>query len=947
MARLPGPWACGALYAASIAVLLVSHLGHGWGFVDLRVYERGGAAVRQGAHLYALRFPGDLAFTYPPFAALLLAALTLPANAALELILTGTSLVLLPLMLALALRLDARSGPRSSGPQPGIEPQAGSPPLDALSLRSPQGRRRWALALAGAAAAVWLEPVWTTLRYGQIDVVIATLVVWDLSRVDSARSKGAGIGLATALKLTPGIFVVYLLLTRRTRAAVVSLAVFAATVALAYLALPGDSREYWGGAFAEPGRVGRIENAANQSLRGALARVLHTADVGGVWLGLAVVVGLAGMALAVGAARRGQEARGFALCALTGLLVSPVSWSHHWTLAVPALGLVALDARRRGSVVGLAACVLAAGIAYAHVIWWVPIDHPLHSELHLDAVGLVLADAYVLAGLVALGAAAVCATRRALTHDARSVEVLVSRGSHGVTHAHRRAKVVSVLALALVGGLAVLVPARSLASGLSGDQCPTPTVSIFDLAVPAASGHQDVEHLVLQSSSAGLSQVLIDDDPSHSQIQYLDYQVAQGAQNGKPIKIGAPDLPPGGPLEGVDYLVEGAITGGPGAYTVSVSLEDAVTRAVIATGSATFATAEQGLAATEQAARQLTPALNEIRAYQQRLRDAGGNVAILAALAVTPERQSVKVGESTPVKLALGDCDGQPLKDRTLELRASGGTLTPATVTTDAQGLATVTFRARRRGVAKVIADYGPYTTVTHKPNMAQGEALVNVSDPLTDKYVIETNASWTYEENAEITNPFGLETTVGSGQGSAHIVEWGTGDPTAPGSCSVCGHFHVQAAAVTGTLGHEVTTNQRETIAPGCTSASEKTFQAGQPRDGVVSIAKTHGAFRVAVEVSFMAKQLETSQASAGCDTPGSTSAETLSGYVLLVQNIGEFQGTCSGTSTHIECNASHTYGVVSSSIEHAHQTESGTVSISIRRLRASETGHASSAAR
>src|SRR5579875_7084 len=77
--RVPGPWASVALYAASLAVLLISHLGHGWGFVDLHVYERAGAAVRGGERLYALRFPGALAFTYPPFAALLLAPLTLPA----------------------------------------------------------------------------------------------------------------------------------------------------------------------------------------------------------------------------------------------------------------------------------------------------------------------------------------------------------------------------------------------------------------------------------------------------------------------------------------------------------------------------------------------------------------------------------------------------------------------------------------------------------------------------------------------------------------------------------------------------------------------------------------------------------------------------------------------------------------------------------------------------
>ncbi len=398
-ARRPRLWPCAALYAVSIVALLISHMGHGWGFVDLHVYERSGAAVRAGEHLYALRFPGALAFTYPPFAALALTGVTLAPNAALELLVTAVSLALLPAMLAFALRLDPRSAPRPRDPAVADRP----------------GRGRAALALAAAAAALWLEPVWTTLRYGQIDLAIVTLVVWDLSRADGARWKGAGIGLATALKLTPGIFVVYLLLTRRPRAAAVSLATFATTFALAYAVLPGDSREYWGGAFAEPGRVGRIENAANQSLRGALARVLHTANVGELWLAVAALVVIAGMALAVAAARRGEEARGFALCALTGLLVSPVSWTHHWVLAVPALALFALDAARRRSRAGLAFCALAAGLAYAHVTWWVPIDHPLHSELHLDALQLVYADAYVLAGLVALAGAAVALARAQFT----------------------------------------------------------------------------------------------------------------------------------------------------------------------------------------------------------------------------------------------------------------------------------------------------------------------------------------------------------------------------------------------------------------------------------------------------------------------------------------------------------------------------------------------------
>jgi alpha-1,2-mannosyltransferase len=200
---------------------------------------------------------------------------------------------------------------------------------------------------------------------------------------------------------------VYLLLTRRYRAATVSLGVFAATIAVGSLALPGDSREYWSGAFGDPSRVGRIENTANQSLRGAYARLLHTLDVQVWWLCTAALVGVFGIALAVRAGRRGDDASGFSLCALSALLVSPISWSHHWVLAIPALLLFALGAWRLGSRGRLAAAAAALAVGYSHMIWWVPVNHPLHSELHLDATQLIFADAYVLLGLAALALAAV------------------------------------------------------------------------------------------------------------------------------------------------------------------------------------------------------------------------------------------------------------------------------------------------------------------------------------------------------------------------------------------------------------------------------------------------------------------------------------------------------------------------------------------------------------
>jgi alpha-1,2-mannosyltransferase len=380
-ARLPAAGICAALYAASILILLETKLGRGWGYVDLAVYRYGAQGALDHAHLYALRFPGALAFTYPPFAALLFWPLTLLGMAVLEPLASAASILLLPVTLGCALRL--------------------APIRDAVG-REPTIR----IALLASAVAIWLEPVWTTLRYGQIDVLVAALILYDLSRSNGKPLKGVGVGLATGLKLTPGLFIVYLLLTRRYRAAAVSLGAFAATVIVGFLALPGDSREYWGGAFDDPSRVGRAENAANQSLRGAFVRVLHTLDVQTLWLCTAMLVGIGGIALAVRAGRRGDEVSGFSLCALSALLVSPISWSHHWALAVPALLLLALGAWRQDSVAGLTAAVAVLAVGCSHMIWWVPVNHPPHSELRLDALQLVFADAYTLLGVGALALAA-------------------------------------------------------------------------------------------------------------------------------------------------------------------------------------------------------------------------------------------------------------------------------------------------------------------------------------------------------------------------------------------------------------------------------------------------------------------------------------------------------------------------------------------------------------
>jgi hypothetical protein len=384
--RIPVPRLriAGALYAVSLLVLLVVPMGHQWNFVDIHVYRQGGLAVVHGQGLYDLSFnQGQLPFTYPPAAALLFSGLGALSDYSSQILATVCNLCLLPLVLRFALRLRPFSAWFNSG----------------------EATR---LALTCAAGAVWFEPVWTTLRYGQINVLITALIVFDLSRKEGSRSKGVAIGLAAGLKVTPLIFIVYLAATGRMRAAATALGTLVGTIALSFALLPHDAWTYWTHDVFNPSRPGKLENAADQNLRGALSRLLHTEQVEGLWLAAALVTAAVGLVLAVRASRRGKdEASGYALCALTGLLVSPISWTHHWVEAVPALMLVLLRAYRGRATPMLIGGIAAVVVGCCQVTWRVPVSgFAGELELHEHGLQLIASNAYVIAGLVALGWAA-------------------------------------------------------------------------------------------------------------------------------------------------------------------------------------------------------------------------------------------------------------------------------------------------------------------------------------------------------------------------------------------------------------------------------------------------------------------------------------------------------------------------------------------------------------
>ncbi len=304
--------AAAGLYAAAVACHPLGLMLTGF---DLRVYRGAGLLVWHGAaRLYGWQLLPGARFTYPPFAALLFAAVApLPWPAALWLMAAAS-------MAALASTVWLTAG------------QLGW-----------AGRSRLGLAAAVTAAAFWTEPVQRALHLGQVELLLMALVVWDLGQPARRRWRGAGIGLAAGVKLVPLIFIPYLLLTRRFRQAAVAGGVFASTVALSWAVLPQASVRWWlGGDFLTASRTGFIGFQANQSLRGLLTRLAAgTGPATAIWLGLAVLTAAAGLLAAARLHAAGRPVAGWLTCALTGLLVSPISWDHHWVWLALALVLLA------------------------------------------------------------------------------------------------------------------------------------------------------------------------------------------------------------------------------------------------------------------------------------------------------------------------------------------------------------------------------------------------------------------------------------------------------------------------------------------------------------------------------------------------------------------------------------------------------------------------------
>ena len=367
---------------------------------DLHPYSRAAAAILHGTDLYA-NAPGTLKFTYPPFAALAFLPLRLFSFHAAGAIVTGISLVALFVVVLVSLAMASADHASSAG---GSSRVSGWAP---------------AVAVFVFAAALLLEPVQGTLHYGQVNLVLLALVLVDLWRPQGRLPRGVLIGLAAAVKLTPGIFIVYFLLTRRVKEALVASATFVIAALFALAFTPHASRLYWTSLIFKLNRVGVVRDARNQSLYGALARLQGSAHhAHGLWFVAALAAACLGLGVAALLSRRGHELWGVCACGITGVLISPISWDHHWVWAVPCLVALGLSAWRSRSWALAVATIAWWTVFFLAPFWWVMPEPLLWRQSHtLVVVAMsttlatahrlslvsVLANSYVLAGIVLLG----------------------------------------------------------------------------------------------------------------------------------------------------------------------------------------------------------------------------------------------------------------------------------------------------------------------------------------------------------------------------------------------------------------------------------------------------------------------------------------------------------------------------------------------------------------
>ncbi|TDU88407.1 alpha-1,2-mannosyltransferase [Kribbella voronezhensis] len=339
----------GVLVCAALVALGAWAYGLFDGMIDLRVYRMGGSVLLDRGSLYDAKLAGSgLPFTYPPFAAIAM----LPLAA----VPWGVALVAWTTLSVLCIAAIWRN----------------SLPASAWSY-FPE-RKRVVILVALTAASLLLEPVWQTLQFGQINLLLTAMILLDLIRPAGAKWRGFWVGVTIGVKLTPLPFLAFLLITKQWRAFRNAVLGLLATMAIGFAVVPNQSWHYWTVVIRDANRVGGLAYTGNQSFMGFLSRLGDDSSwVEPTWFVLSAVFGLAVLWLARRFWLADERVTAISVMALAVLYASPVSWSHHWVWIIPlGVSLIRAVNRQWGLNPAVVTGVLWYGLFVLRSIWWVP-----------------------------------------------------------------------------------------------------------------------------------------------------------------------------------------------------------------------------------------------------------------------------------------------------------------------------------------------------------------------------------------------------------------------------------------------------------------------------------------------------------------------------------------------------------------------------------------------
>ncbi len=378
-----------AIYAISTGFVLNRYLidypGELWQ-LDLDVYRDGALNLARGVPVYdwLTGAPQFLPFTYPPFSAMAMLPLAAVSFTVAGWIWSGLQILLLWWCTGMAFR----------------------------PLLERAGARRGLVQGMVAAALMQTLPVSDGFRFGQVNAVLVTLCLADLCRrrrmpggkgltdpVTGPFPTGTLIGIAAAMKLTPAAFWLHFAVARRRRALIASVIAAATATLVAAAVSPSSSAAFWTDALLDPERLGPNDGVSNQSIRGALMRIgPHSERAQSlIWVVAAVVVMVLGYRLSARLDRIGDPVAVVGAVGMVAVLVSPVSWMHHWHWGIAVVGAVLGDARVRSRVVAAAVIWL---VLLLPLPWWGG-SWPGHGPI-VSFLGYTVQQSYTLLAIASL-----------------------------------------------------------------------------------------------------------------------------------------------------------------------------------------------------------------------------------------------------------------------------------------------------------------------------------------------------------------------------------------------------------------------------------------------------------------------------------------------------------------------------------------------------------------